>query len=127
MAEGSSDRGTSAGTTACQEGVTLAQAAPSAKEMAMITQGVAQPRCAATARTAPRTIMTDCPASSSLRRFYGAGGQPAGGEGARGGHEPRAACSPALEGRAGGSRTRPLLAPAPHPVPGFASTGAERK
>ena len=69
MAEGSSERGTRAGTTACQEGVTLAQAAPSAKEMAMITQGVAQPRCAATARTAPRTIMTDCPASSTLRRL----------------------------------------------------------
>jgi hypothetical protein len=53
--------------SACQEGVTLAHAAPSAKEMPMITQGVAQPRCAATARTAPSTIIVDWPASSSLR------------------------------------------------------------
>src|SRR5256885_125900 len=68
MAAGSSLRGTTAGISACQEGVTLAQAAPSAKEMAMITQGVAHPRWAATARTAPSTIIADWPASRSLRR-----------------------------------------------------------
>ena len=68
MAAGSSSRGTRAGMIACQEGVTLAQAAPSAKEMAMITHGVAQPWWAAIASTAPKAIIRVCPKSSSLRR-----------------------------------------------------------
>ena len=68
IAAGSSSRGTSAGTRACHDGVTLAQAAPSANARAITTHGVARPRCAATARTAPKTIISAWPASSSLRR-----------------------------------------------------------
>ena len=41
MAEGSSSRGTRAGTSACQAGITAAQDAPSRKARVMITAGVA--------------------------------------------------------------------------------------
>ena len=61
MACGSSSRGTSAGTSDCHAGVTVAQAAPSAKASAITTQGEARPRWAATASAAAKIIMTTWP------------------------------------------------------------------
>src|SRR5712692_5769156 len=78
IAEGSSSRGTKAGTSACQAGITDAQDAPSRKARTMITAGVAYPRCVSTASTAAMIIIAVCPMSSSLRRSCRSARAPAG-------------------------------------------------